>query len=623
MADLLTLVQTDAPIRRALDPNRFDVRAYGALGNSNGTTGNGANDLPAFTAAVAAAKAAGGGVVWVPPGTYRLPTATLLIDASNISIEGTGRLFFDSTDILSFGRILFDGGVTSGTIRKVGVRGITVFNRAGVEVAGFQPGYNGCACLVTFRGCEEWFAERVECFNSPNYCISTLRASNGMVDFCILHDSVADGVHMQEGSCYNTVQRTLCYRLGDDGLAVGGWGAANNIGNRFIDNVVRDIGGRGIVAFTPTTHLLIANNTIERTFSHAIMIESTPNFDVAANYIRGVIIKGNIVERAGFFNGFARTQDYAVGVSFKIQQGAYIDDVVVDGNVVRDVRNSFLMVTPVDQGGPVRRLVINANVFDNIAATGGTGTADVTGGGGIQFDTPSARRGGIDLSAFVERAVITSNLITSSAGAPIVNAAQQSIEANNMTSQAAGVIASDTFNRADVAPAVGAVGSTSTGNKLWKGTAWGIASNKLRPATVSSGDFPAIGFDAGVNDFDVSVTVTLGSQQARLFGAGQDPSGGVGANGRGIFMESGGTIYYASGSGYPIIANFTAIPLNSTHTMRLVRKGSNLQAYVDGAQVANVTNLPAINAADTFVGLHDATSNGTNRFDDFSVTAAP
>src|SRR5689334_4349494 len=44
----------------------FDVRAYGAKGDGA------ADDTPAFTKAIAAADAAGGGIVHVPAGEYRI-----------------------------------------------------------------------------------------------------------------------------------------------------------------------------------------------------------------------------------------------------------------------------------------------------------------------------------------------------------------------------------------------------------------------------------------------------------------------------------------------------------------------------------------------------------------------
>ncbi len=64
---------------KRLPPNVFNVRAYGAVGDGV------SNDLPAIHHAVAACTAAGGGVVYFPPGIYngprRAPRPFSLIEA--------------------------------------------------------------------------------------------------------------------------------------------------------------------------------------------------------------------------------------------------------------------------------------------------------------------------------------------------------------------------------------------------------------------------------------------------------------------------------------------------------------------------------------------------------------
>ena len=55
----------------------LNVKDFGALGNSNGSTGNGADDTTAIQAAVnAAATIAGAHLIYFPPGIYRI-TASL------------------------------------------------------------------------------------------------------------------------------------------------------------------------------------------------------------------------------------------------------------------------------------------------------------------------------------------------------------------------------------------------------------------------------------------------------------------------------------------------------------------------------------------------------------------
>lgn len=78
----------------------FSVADYGAAGD--GTT----DDTAALQAALDDAAANGGGVVWVPAGTYRV-TATLTNDADGVSVVGTGEgskivKDFDTDDLFAF-----------------------------------------------------------------------------------------------------------------------------------------------------------------------------------------------------------------------------------------------------------------------------------------------------------------------------------------------------------------------------------------------------------------------------------------------------------------------------------------------------------------------------------------
>jgi len=61
----------------------FDVKDYGALGNDTG------DDGPSFNACIAAANVKGG-VIYVPPGTYRITTALTVNPGKAISWVGDG-----------------------------------------------------------------------------------------------------------------------------------------------------------------------------------------------------------------------------------------------------------------------------------------------------------------------------------------------------------------------------------------------------------------------------------------------------------------------------------------------------------------------------------------------------
>jgi hypothetical protein len=88
--DLLTVLESLDTVTDALGAAYagpfFDVKdpAYGALGN--GTH----DDGPHIALAVAAAVAAGGGVVWFPAGTYRLTTGSGIVLDGTVSLLGAG-----------------------------------------------------------------------------------------------------------------------------------------------------------------------------------------------------------------------------------------------------------------------------------------------------------------------------------------------------------------------------------------------------------------------------------------------------------------------------------------------------------------------------------------------------
>src|SRR5690242_7078238 len=64
-------------------PDVFNVRAFGALGNDT------ADDTAAIQKAIDAARDAGGGLVFIPAGTYRVTSPVVL--RSQVSVVGVGR----------------------------------------------------------------------------------------------------------------------------------------------------------------------------------------------------------------------------------------------------------------------------------------------------------------------------------------------------------------------------------------------------------------------------------------------------------------------------------------------------------------------------------------------------
>jgi prophage antirepressor-like protein len=373
-------LETVPPAAVVPDYNIYYVKDFGAVGDSNGTAGNGTNNLAAFQAAIAAAKAAGGGRIVVSAGTYRLPTAALVVDRSNIGFELIGNLFFDSTDNTTFGRLIFDGtGAPGGRIKNNYVRGSgAVFNRAGVAVSGPNPGYNGCACLITFRNCDWFECVGPELYQSPNYGVSILNSTDGRITVHA-HDQVADGVHVQDGSKRVTVANCVIHNVGDDGIGLGFWG--NPIEDcTAIANSIHDVGGRGIACFAPSSGSRVIGNTIRNTWGPGLLIEAN-NFTPSNKWTKDVALIGNAITSAGMFSGFSRSADLACGI-FVNTVGGLIDNVLIQGNTIRGSRNGHLW-TLGPATGHITSITISGNTFDTIAAHGGQGAAPSGGGNSI------------------------------------------------------------------------------------------------------------------------------------------------------------------------------------------------------------------------------------------------
>src|SRR3984893_79555 len=67
----------------------FNVKDFGALGNWNGSTGN--DDTSRIQAAINATTANGGGIVFFPPGTYKITSRlTALNSKASMTILGSG-----------------------------------------------------------------------------------------------------------------------------------------------------------------------------------------------------------------------------------------------------------------------------------------------------------------------------------------------------------------------------------------------------------------------------------------------------------------------------------------------------------------------------------------------------
>jgi hypothetical protein len=172
----------------------IDVRAYGAVGDSNGTTGNGTDNYAAIHAACAAASPGGHILFPAASGVYRInfagatpasPLNACLIYANGVTVEGKGRdsqIFMDGWTVAN-GMAHPDGGgglqvataiaygdsthsVTGGTVRNLYVTGI--WNESDL----FSGTTYSRAKAVGLYNAKSIDVQNIECYNIAGNCVN-------------------------------------------------------------------------------------------------------------------------------------------------------------------------------------------------------------------------------------------------------------------------------------------------------------------------------------------------------------------------------------------------------------------------------------------------------------------
>ncbi|HSV14009.1 MAG TPA: glycosyl hydrolase family 28 protein, partial [Tepidisphaeraceae bacterium] len=354
------------------DPRKiFDVKAYGATGDGKTL------DTPAINRAIDACSSGGGGMVYVPPGTYLCGTiqlksnVTLFLEAAAI-IQGSSR----SEDFglmtgppeqgdMNQRHVIFARDASNitlagtGTIDGNGAAYWTQRARPATDPWGDVATYDYVASrrrpspLLEFYNCTDLGIRGVHIRNAPGWTLRPIQCSNVFIDGISIKNPIyglnTDGIDVT--CCKNVFISNCLIETGDDTICLksespyGGEPAVTK--NVTITNCVLSCCCNGLKIGT-ATHGGFENIV----FSNSVIF----NEDVPIN------------------------QRVIGGVSLEVVDGGYIDGVLVSNIRMQRVR-APIFIRRGARKGPTDNKVnyLRGIMIENVHATGAIMTSSVTG----------------------------------------------------------------------------------------------------------------------------------------------------------------------------------------------------------------------------------------------------
>ncbi|MEF3313598.1 glycosyl hydrolase family 28-related protein [Paenibacillus sp. GYB004] len=327
-----------------IDPNPmriYSVQDYGAIGDGV------ADDTAAVQAAIDAAGEAGGGVVFLPPGTYSVSRTSparnynysLLIKESNVTIEGSGM----GVSILK----MADG--QNGTILR------TVINNSSIDGPLAKALSNIRIANLTIDG--NW--------NNVTWAGPTGMESSGIYD--------QNGLTLSTTS-NSKVENVHVKHIGQDGIS----GGSNR--NLTIVNSIVEHTGKNNIAMFQSTGVKIVNNTLRNANDSPDGGVSKPYYNTStAKYSSIAFAYSPVVT----FTGTTRNFSLAVGNKIETSTGRGIsadyqaNNLLIESNIIESTSGRNLIglqmpnnVSPL----PSSYLIANNILSSNAPSPGGTRT---------------------------------------------------------------------------------------------------------------------------------------------------------------------------------------------------------------------------------------------------------
>ncbi len=299
----------------SLEQDIFNVTdvAYGALGD--GAT----NDVAAIAAAIAACSAAGGGIVFIPSGTYRIGVAVsggaLLTVPSNVHVRGAGK-----------GATIIESGSTTAGHSPIVVVGT---NSSVCDLSIRATGDTGSSKGILLDAAIQCLVRDVAISNDFGWgvLVSDNSSANAIERVSVDGTTTSHCIELN-GSQFNSVIACVLRNAG-----IGGGGSGSNgieiydtlayraHGNRLIGNYITTPGGYGIIT-AGARATVIADNVIESPGSGGISL-------VVSAYDAALVSEATITG-----NQITAANAAAVGPSGAIELIASVGS-IVQGNRVR------------------------------------------------------------------------------------------------------------------------------------------------------------------------------------------------------------------------------------------------------------------------------------------------
>lgn len=379
----------------------FNVKTYGAVGD--GTT----DDSTACQAAISACATAGGGIVYFPPGNFRMTAAGLTVSTSSVELRGAGEyatyVSVAQNAVMANGAIYLHGNSASrNLVRHQMVSNMTVCMGPTDGSAGAGSGTTpGIKCdYVTFARVENvrifGFQQNIRLFQSNNFRTRNVHIAplaSTATCYGIFVDNTGNSVATENYSVnitYTNIDGTGATSATKYGIYCGNGGAIQDL---FIEHVETDVCTYGIYldGTSATTqvlasdcHLLrcVMDQCIYGLYVTSLYPSGGGQVDVDSCYYSspasansGIYVTGSSgVHIRGF--QFQGTTSAGTGVQFLSSQDCLLGGSKFDGHVTQFVNisastgcrvtdNSFVSDASLTTGIAVASTSTNLSISDN------------------------------------------------------------------------------------------------------------------------------------------------------------------------------------------------------------------------------------------------------------------